>query len=258
LRTRLLLSTAAAAVAVLVAVLVLRTGTTAEPTGAEASGRSDATADLVAWAEAELPADTTVRVPEELLDELAADDDRFRPLDAAAPQAVLLVTGDPPAGAVVLARFEGPTSALTVVDPAPGTPTAEELGRRQRLSAAILANPQTGAAGRAAEVLQGAAVDARLLGLLALLVAQLGVGVADFPPAPGEPADGPPARHVLIDRIAEQPLAPDGPATDRLLAFLDAQLPPFAPDAVEVTDDGVLVGFRYVSDPDAVITENTP
>ena len=47
-------------------------------------------------------------------------------------------------------------------------------------------------------------------------------------------------------------------ATDRLLAFLEAQLPPFAPDAVDVTDDGVLVGFRYESAPDAVVTANTP
>jgi hypothetical protein len=107
-------------------------------------------------------------------------------------------------------------------------------------------------------VLQASAVDARLLGLLALLVAQLGVGVADFPPAPGEPVDGPLARHLLIDRVGEKPLAPHGPVTDNLLAFLDAQLPPFAPDTVEVTDDGLLVGYRYVSAPDALVTENTP
>jgi len=159
----------------------------------------------------------------------------------------------------VLARFEDPDGApLTLVDPAPGVPTAEELERRERLSAAVLANPRTGATGRAADVLGTADIDARLLGLLALLVAQLGVGVADFPPAPAEPADGPPARHVLLDRLDTSPLEPGSAAADRLLSYLAAQRPPFAPDTVEVTDAGVLVGFRYESAPDAVVTERTP
>ena len=94
--------------------------------------------------------------------------------------------------------------------------------------------------------------------LLAALVTQLGAGVADFPAAPGEPADGPLARRVLVDRLGADPLGPGLPATDRLLTFLDAQLPPFAADTVEVTDDGVLVGFRYESAPDRLVEESTP
>ena len=74
----------------------------------------------------------------------------------------------------------------------------------------------------------------------------------------GEPIDGPLARHVLLDRVGSERVAPDEQATDRLLAFLAAQLPPFAPDAVTVTADGVLVGFRYESAPDAVVTADTP
>ena len=62
-----------------------------------------------------------VLVPDDLLDELSATDDRFRSLDADAPDALLLVTGQPPAGSLVLARFADPDgAALTVVDPAPG------------------------------------------------------------------------------------------------------------------------------------------
>ena len=49
----------------------------------------------------------------------------------------------------------------------------------------------------------------------------------------------------------------DPAATDRLVAWLEAQLPPVVPDEVQVTDDGVLVAFRYVSDPDAVVTAAT-
>jgi hypothetical protein len=259
-RTRLLVSIAALAVVVLMTVLLLRPGTADRPTDAvEFPGGESTRAELVRWAAAELPADMPVLVPDDLLDELSAADDRFRALDADAPDSLLLVTGQPPRGSVVLARLADPDGTeLTVVDPTPGQPTPDELKRRQRLSAAILANPNTGATGRAAEVLTGATVDARLLGLLAVLVAQLGVGVSDFPPAPGEPTQGPLARHVLLDRVGDERVAPGEPAADRLLAFLAAQLPPFAPDAVEVTDGGILVGFRYESAPDALVTANTP
>lgn len=259
-RTRLLLATAALTVAALVTVLLLRPGSAERFTDAVGPPAADtAAADLVRWTRSELPADRPVLVPDDLLDVLSATDDRFRSLDAEAPGALLVVTGRPPSGSSVLARFDDPGGAtLTVVDPAPGRPTADELDRRQRLATAILANPNTGATGRAAEVLEAAAVDARLLGLLAALVAQLGVGVADFPPALGEPVDGPLARHVLLDRVGSDRVAPGEEATDRLLAFVEAQLPPFAPDAVAVTADGVLVGFRYESAPDAVVTENTP
>ena len=63
---------------------------------------------------------------------------------------------------------------------------------------------------------------------------------------------------MLIDRVGSATVRPGEAATERLVEFLQAQLPPFAPDDVEVTDDGVLVGFRYESAPDAVVDENTP
>jgi hypothetical protein len=246
-RTRVLLAIAALAVVALVAVLLLRPGDAERPTEAVGPPAADtAAADLLRWTRAEL-------------DELSAADDRFRSSDSDEPGSLLLVTGQPQPGSLVLARFaDADGDALTVVDPAPGQPTADELDRRQRLSAAILANPNTGATGRAEEVLDAATVDARLLGLLAVLVAQLGVGVADFPPADGEPTDGPLARHVLFDRVGSERVAPGEQAADQLLAFIEAQLPPFVPDAVTVTDDGVLVDFRYESAPDAVVTANTP
>ena len=263
-------SVAALAAVALVTVFLLRPGLgteteTATETGTattDSPGARHTWAGLLSWTEAELPARTLVVVPGDLRGPIVAaggDEDRFLPSGADAPGTLLLVEGQPPQGAVPIARFEDATgTAFTVVDPEPGEPTSEELERRERLSAAILANPRTGATGRAADVLRTADVDARLLGLLAALVAQLGVGVADFPPDPGKPVDGPPARRVLLDRLGGEPLEPGAPATDRLLIFLAAQLPPFAPDTVEVTDGGVLVGFRYESAPDAVVTENTP
>jgi hypothetical protein len=260
-RTRLLRGLAVLAVAAVVTVVVARVGTTESPAGSDARQR-ESWADLVQWADAELPTGTSLLVPDELLADATAAgaDERLRPLDADVTGARVLVTSEePPPGSAVLARFgTSDTTGLTVVDPAPGLPTTEELQRRQRLSAAVLANPNTGATGRAAEILQDAEIDARLLGLLAVLVAQLDVGIADFPPADGEPADGVLARSVLLDRVGTEPLATGNAVTDRLLTFVDAQLPPFAPQRVQATDDGVLIEFRYESAPDALVSEQTP
>jgi hypothetical protein len=44
------------------------------------------------------------------------------------------------------------------------------------------------------------------------------------------------------------------PALTELRAWLSAQVEPFAPDEVRLVDDGLLVGFRYVTDPDGVVT----
>jgi hypothetical protein len=249
----------------LVTAVLLRQGATGEQPAATTAPASDAPvwADVLRWIDTELDAETRVVVTPAVgagLLSAGGDEARFLPPDGQAPGALLLLSGEPPPSeSAVLARFEDPGGAvLTLVDPAPGVPTADELGRRQRLSAAVLANPNTGATGRAADVLGTADVDARLLAVLAVLVAQLGVGVADFPPAPAEPADGPPARHVLLDRLGGEPLTHGSAAAGRIQTFLAAQRPPFAPDTVDVTDDGVLVGFRYESAPDAVITENTP
>lgn len=222
---------------------------------------------VLSWAETELPEGAGLVAPRQLWAELihaGGDENRMRLSGAHRdgepfePE-LTLVRGDSPDGTLVVARFERPGArALLVVDPAPGVPTPEELDRRHSLAAAMLANPTTGADGRAAELLRAGAVDQRLLSLLAALGAQFGVGVADFPAAPEEPQGGPLARRALVDRLGDDALLPGAPTTERLLAWLGAQLPPFAPDAFEVTDDGVLIEFRYVSAPDALVTRSTP
>ena len=45
------------------------------------------------------------------------------------------------------------------------------------------------------------------------------------------------------------------PATESLRTWLEAQRPPFAPDSVRVTPDGVLLSYRYASEPDALVAE---
>ena len=61
-----------------------------------------------------------------------------------------------------------------------------------------------------------------------------------------------------MDALGGSPLPGDGAATQRLVAWLDAQLPPFAPESVEVTGEGVLIAFDYVPGPDAVVSARTP
>lgn len=263
-RTVLLLATALVAVAGLAAGFLLwpddPAATPDRTADAPVAGVRD---DLLEWTDAELPAGGRVEVPTAVragLLDAGADPARFPAPGGPAAGALRLLVDEPlPSGAVVLARFDDRDgAALTLVDPTPVEPTSEELARRARLAAAVLANPRTGAEGAAAEVLRTAAVDARLLGLLAVLVAQLDVRVADFPASAAAPTDGVLARRVLLDRSGGDPLTPGSPAAERLTTFLAAQRPPFAPDDVEVTADGVLIGFRYVSDPDAIVTARTP
>jgi hypothetical protein len=243
-------------VGVCVAAVVSWPGARAHPTGR-------APRALLAWAGGELPEGAHLLVPRRLRAELlhaGADADEVLPPGARAgadPSAPVLVVVEerPPDGAAVVARFEGP---IVVVDPAPGTPTAEELQRRRSLAAAILANPRTTAGDQADRVLRSAAVDQRLLSVLAALTAQSGVGIAEFPAPAAEPDDGLPARRALLDSFGSDDLRPGAAATDRLVTWLDAQRGPFAPDSVAVTDRGVLIGYRYVSDPDAVVTGSVP
>jgi hypothetical protein len=224
-------------------------------------------AALVGWVEGNLPPDGRVVAPEQVWGELVhagGDADVVRlPGTAAGGNALApvltVVPGDPPDDGLVLARFDRTAGQpLLVVDPSPGAPTPEELARRQSLATALSANPTTRTGPRAASILRSAQVDQRLLSLLAALGAQYGVGIRDFPLSDGEPDEGPLARRALVDAVGGAPLPPGAPATERLLAWLDAQLPPFAPDSVAVTDGGVLISFRYVPAPDALVTRTAP
>ncbi len=232
------------------------------------AGSRAQTAGLFGWADSALPtgsrlvADRLLRA--ELLHAGGEPDEVVLPGTArpGEPEAPVLtvVRGEVPRGGLVLARFDdaGAPGPLVVVDPAPVPATPEDLSRRRALGDALLANPTTTAGGRAAELLRAGQVDPRLLSLLAALGAQFGVGVQDLPPAPGEPDDGAPARRALVDRLAADALPPGAPATERLLGWLDAQQPPFAPASVTSTDAGLLVEFGYVSAPDALVSGSAP
>lgn len=217
--------------------------------GREGPDRSTA-GDLLAWAQRELPTDTRLR----------ADPDVRAALRAAGAPDALVTTSGPDDGVVVVTgarqRPDGRVLArfgdLVLADPSPGVPTPAELEQRQALAGAVLANPTTRAPEEPAAVLRSADVDMRLLSLLAGLAAREGIGVAAFPRADGAQD---PARSVLLSAVGGAAVGTGEPATEPLRTWLAAQRPPYAPDHVEVTDEGVLLDYRYVSDADGVVAD---
>lgn len=220
---------------------------------------------LLAWIDEQLPPEGRVVAPPRIwagLVHAGADTDQVRlPGTAGAGRAVspvlTVVEGDLPGGSTPVARF-GPSGGrpdLLLADGSARSPTPEELARRRTLAAALLANPMTADGSQAAGVLASAEVDPRLLALLAGIGVQLDVGLAAFPPVAGEERTGTLVRHAVLLGGSGAPLRPGAPETERLLAWLGAQWPPFAPDTVQVTNGGVGIGYRYVSAPDALVTE---
>lgn len=186
---------------------------------------ADGDAALLGWIEGNLASGDRVVVPQPMWADLvqAGGNEAVLRLPGtgtagdAPPAALTAMRGKPPADGLVLFRFDGAGSQpLVLVDPSPGVPTAAELARRRSLAAALLANPTTRTGPGAAAVLASAAVDQRLLSLLAALGARSAVGIRDFPRPDGEPDDGPPARRVLVDSLGGAPLPSGAPATERL------------------------------------------
>jgi hypothetical protein len=222
-------------------------------------------AALLAWVDEQLPAEGRVVAPVRIWAELVhagADTDQIRlPLAAGGggPLAPVLtvVEGDLPGGSTPVARFgaSGGRPDLLLTDGSAGDPIPEERARRRTLAAALLANPMTADGGQAAGVLASAEVDPRLLALLAGIGVQLDVELAALSTVAGEERTGTLVRHAALLGGSGAPLRPGAPETERLLAWLDAQWPPFAPDTVEVSNGDVRIGYRYVSAPDALVTE---
>jgi hypothetical protein len=229
---------------------------TTAPSASPGPSPEDPAGALLEWAERDLPDDARLRPADDVRGDLltaGAPDDPVGTEEPTGPgDLVLTVTGgEPPPGDRVVARFDG----LTVLDPSPGLPTPEQLDRRRALAGAVLANPTTRAPEEAAAVLRSADVDMRLMSLLAVLTAREGIAVAAFPHADG--AEGP-ARSVLLAAVGSAPVGAGQPATEPLRTWLEAQRPPFAPDSVEVTAAGVLLSYRYASEPDALVAEVSP
>ena len=254
-RRPLVLAAAAAMVALVVLAGVGFATAPRDDFGAAAEG------DLLEWAGSHLPAGATVEADPVLATELQ---------QAGAPAGMFGTSGGPAAGpdgpalqvtrddgsstGLVVARFtDAAGRMLAVVDPAAVPPDAAALDRRRTLGAALLDNPATMAPEPAAQLLRDGDVDPRLLSLLAGLTARFGVQLADLPVVPGE-EDLVPVRSAVLAAAGGRPLTEGTEQLDDVLAWLSAQRGPFAPDDVRLVDGGLLVGFRYVTDPDGAVT----
>jgi hypothetical protein len=61
-------------------------------------------------------------------------------------------------------------------------------------------------------------------------------------------------RRAVISSVGGVGLDGDAEQTDRVLTLLRAQRAPYTPDVVRRVDGGLLVGYRYVPAPDALLT----
>jgi hypothetical protein len=262
--------TAVAAAALAVAVVAAAWGVVRADRSDFGAADRDA---LIGWAAQNLPTGSRLMAGPAVTAELAhagadpagvvvADDSAApvpagtEPGQASAPEVLHLTGGDAPAGATPVARF-GARPSMLVVDPQPGHPGPEAVARRRSLAAALLANPQIGDSAQVRAVLDSAQVDPRLLSLLAGMAAQFGVGVAGFPVVPEEHG-WTPVRSVVIATVAGASLSDDPAAEARLRRWLEAQKPPYAPDSLQRVEGGLLVAYRYVSDPDGEISPSGP
>jgi hypothetical protein len=232
--------------------------------GLAAAPRDDfgagAGADLLAWAARQLPDGATLTADRVLAAQLlhAGAASGLVTAEPGSPDRdgpeLQIDRGEHSGAAVVIARFAGDGGTpLIVVDPAAELPAPAALDRRRRLGAALLANPTTVAPHAATEALRTGEVDPRLLTLLAGLAARSGVQLAELPAAPGEQGRTP-LRSAVVAGVGGRPLAAGAPQLADLRTWLSAQHDPFAPDDVRLVDGGLLIGFRYVTDPDGVLT----
>ena len=203
---------------------------------------------LVDWLAEQLPVGTAVAADGLLAQDLRKDGVRV------GEGGLQVRRGAPGPGSadVVVARFGDPDTGLVVLDPDRRTPDADQLALRRALSGALLTNPTTADAGQATGVLVSGDVDPRLLTLLAGIAAQYGVGIAELPAVPGEVDTA--VRYAVVDSVGGTGLVDDPAVQQQVRAWLEAQLPPYAPDLVEETDDGIRIGYDYVSDPDGLLS----
>jgi len=246
----------AVVVAVTVAVTTASRGTDHRTDAGPASAQ-----DLAAWATAQLPPGATLSADPSATVELAQAGVEAGMLTTAASEAgaadrpaLQVVRGADVGDSTVVARFpDAAGGELTVIDPAAVPPDPAQLERRRQLGAALLANPLTRAPVDAAQRLRDGQVDPRLLTLLAGMAARFGTQLAELPLAAGEPV-GASARAAVVSAVDGRPVAEGTTELAGLRSYLAAQLATFSPDEVQLVDGGLLVRFRYITDPDGAVT----
>lgn len=154
-------------------------------------------------------------------------------------------TGALAAGWVPYAVFGTPESRVTVLrrltTSAEEYLTLSEQARNTRLGFAkdLAVNPQMTLTPQAAAALRAGDVDERLMRVLASMTGWSTFAVADFPIVPGEEGNGLPRRRAVLSTVNDQ-------ATRN---WLEQQLDPYRPRAVEPLPGGLLVRYAIPDTP---------
>ena len=171
--------------------------------------------------------------------------DRSRPLAAFGPLVIRQVTQsatqnrpDKPADA------ERDTAAVTRTG-ACRSATCRGARRTASAGADLLRNSKLIAEPPAVAALEQGQVDPRLLSVLVSAIFSQTIRVADFPAARGEEGTDAARRTAIITQIDGAPVDANGEATEKLVRFLQAQLPTYRPADVSVSLTGSSLTIRY-------------
>jgi hypothetical protein len=175
--------------------------------------------------------------------------DRSRPLAAFGPLIIREVdapaTSDQPSDPrLTPGATPSETPPPPVQEPAEPVP-AEELANRRAAGSDLLRNPKLITEPPAATALEQGQVDPRLLSVLVSAIFGQTIKVADFPAARGEEGTDAARRTAIITEIDGAPVDANGEATEKLVRFLEAQLPTYRPADVSVSLTESTMTIRY-------------
>jgi len=129
-----------------------------------------------------------------------------------------------------------------VVDPDAAARAAElDAADRARVGRLLAANDALALSPVADRQLREGSVDARLIIVLAGLASVHRLEVAEFPAVPVEPADVP--RRIVRITAVDARAVTDPPVTTLTRQWLQAQLPPYRPLAIERSGDSLLIRY---------------
>lgn len=200
---------------------------------------------LAGWVTTQLDGDLTLTVPAGVWADVHRDLARLDPRatvrhTGAGPPAELLVT----AGRVdrrdgtVLGHYGTLTLLATDFDEDYRDPT-----ERATAGARLAANDRLRTTGEVRAALRTGAVDLRAMAVVAGLCAEHDITLAATRNPPSERDSGLPHRTLVVSAVDGRRVA-DPAAAAPVLAWLDAQLPPYAPDSRLRTPDGLAITWR--------------
>ncbi|MBA8792493.1 4-amino-4-deoxy-L-arabinose transferase-like glycosyltransferase [Friedmanniella endophytica] len=124
-----------------------------------------------------------------------------------------------------------------------GRIAAREAAGREAVGTALAQNPALSMPTPMRNLMTGGRVDPRILLTLPGATSVGRLTVADAPAVDGEVTEAAPRRQVLISAIDGQPISKTPANAAALEAFYDQEKPPFRPEAISRTPEGLLITY---------------